>query len=457
MAPLLREAGSSAVSHEGQHVGARQFNDRERPRTLLWGLSPGLANNLKTVLPEAEVIGWAGAAFENDFDLLISSNRSLDGIAPHLFVVALGDGSLGRLPDGRAITRTSTIPTGHSHQELCVAREFKAPDELPPEFDELVASDLVPQVKAQRTHSGMAVVPGYSKDISGVTRLLQASDGTVLAGQFRRSEDGGWCLSLPPEADVVAWAKAAINVWHGVDQKRFPGRLDWTDQSREWDPPVVLTAAERHGEAAAALYAAQKAEVVALDGFGEAKAEAAAGPFGMLTQAGDSLVAAVAAALSDLGLEVRDMDREWPEGKRLEDLRVKTPDDAGWEAIVEIKGYSRGYGKAADLVSIAARFAKAYRLSEKREPSALWYVVNQEPNVDPGPRKMILDSSNADIEVFADSDGLAIGTVDLYRLWRDVQQGKLTAEVARQYLTHSRGRFAYAWATETEAPVGGTA
>ena len=433
-------------------MGARQFNERERPRAVLVGFTPERAAVLGTLLPEAQQATFVTSVFLGDFDLLVSWNLHDDQVAQELFVIAFGDGALGCLPDGRGLVRSSKRfgGSGRSYSPLCVAQEFMAPDEIPALFADLVASDLVPLLKSETVHSGIVAMPGYTTDVlGGVMPLLCASDGTVLAGHFQRGEGGGWCLSLPEGVDIAAWVTAAANVWHDLDPKRFPGRIDWTNNTREWDPPAVLAAAGRHSEAEEALIAAGTAEVAALKGYSEAKAEAADGPFGMLIQGGDPLVASIAAALIDLGFTVRDMDLEWPEGKRLEDLRIKTPDEAEWEALVEVKGYSRGYGKAADLVSIAARFAKAYRLAEKREPNALWYVVNQEPNVDPGARKLILDSGDTDIAVFAEADGLAISTVDLYRLWRDVQQAKLTDEAARRLLTHSLGRFAYAWATET--------
>lgn len=435
-------------------MGARRFNDREHPYTVLLGLPPHLVTALQKVLPGAEATNWISTIFEPDFDLLISWGQQVDRVAPHMFVVAFGDGGLCRLPDGRGLIRTSVraTPGGGPSFRLCVAREFETPDGLPSAFDELVSSDLAPKAKAEGSHSGLTTVPDYSNDTPGFTPLLTASDGTVLAGYFERAPGGGRGLSLPDGADVVAWVTAAINVWHDIDPKRFPGRLDWTNHSLGWDPPDVLAAVARCGEATIALGNAQKAVDTALEGYAIAKAEAMSGPFGMLMQSGDQLVAAVATALSDLGFLVRDMDKEWPEGKRLEDLRVRTPDLVGWEALVEVKGYSRGYGKAADLMTISARFAKAYRLSEKREPSALWYVVNHEPTVDPGARKQVLDSSDADIEVFADADGLAIDTVDLYRLWRDVQQGKLTAETARQVLVNATGRLSHAWAADPDEP-----
>lgn len=58
---------------------------------------------------------------------------------------------------------------------------------------------------------------------------------------------------------------------------------------------------------------------------------------------GDELVAAVADILSSLWSGVRDMDAERAPGTaKREDLRLTLGGRPGWEAIVEVKGYTKG-------------------------------------------------------------------------------------------------------------------
>lgn len=428
-------------------MGARQFIARDRPRCLLWNLPAHLDAALSRTLSETKVIGSLSQVYEPEWDLVIAWGQDIAGVATHLFVVAIGDGALTSPEDYRGgLIRTRSVYKGNGWVAPSVAQEFEIPDNIPPEFETLVSSDLVPMLKTEADHSGVIAAIDASKRISGVTRLLQGSDGVVLAAYFQRL-GGRWCLSLPFGGDVVAWVTAAVNVWHGVDPKAFPGRMDWANVSLDWDPPDVLVASQRYREASNAFDAAQAAKEAAWQSYLDVKAKGAAGgPFQMLTASGDPLVAAVSTALVDMGFTVRQMDDEWPDGQRLEDLRVRVPESSDWEAVVEVKGYSRGTGKAGDLTNLVGRFAKRYRLSEHREPNALWYVVNHEPDVDPSARRPILDTSDGDVDAFAASDGLSIDTVDLYRLWRDVRQGRVAARDARQLITSSSGRLSHAWA-----------
>ena len=55
------------------------------------------------------------------------------------------------------------------------------------------------------------------------------------------------------------------------------------------------------------------------------------------------MVAAVRDILADLGFVVRDMDAKLKQGKpKREDLRLTRQGVPGWEAIVEVKGYTSG-------------------------------------------------------------------------------------------------------------------
>ena len=188
---------------------------------------------------------------------------------------------------------------------------------------------------------------------------------------------------------------------------------------------------------------AKAAEQVAQDAFYKSREAAAAGAFRLLTAGDDPLAEAVRNALMDIGFSVRDMDKEWPSNDRLEDFRVSPPEDPAWIALVEVKGYLRSRGKAEDLMSLSGRFARRFRDTEKREPSAYWYVVNHEMGTDPDARKELFDGSEGELRAFANEGGLAIDTRHLFALWRDVKLEKITTEDARRLLLGATGRFTY--------------
>jgi len=76
-------------------------------------------------------------------------------------------------------------------------------------------------------------------------------------------------------------------------------------------------------------------------------------------------------------------------------------------------------------------------------PDAQWYIVNQFRDRDPGTRPEILRGQDADVDAFADDDGLVIDTRTLFRLRKDVAEGSLAAEEARATLRAARGRLVY--------------
>jgi hypothetical protein len=243
----------------------------------------------------------------------------------------------------------------------------------------------------------------------------------------------------------MAWITAAINEWHKIAPKVFPQTADWTSHALAWLTPDEIQAAIAFREASAARKESEVRADAAWEAFASARQAATKGMWRLLTEGGEPLEEAITAALRDLGFTVRVMDGEWPKGQRFEDLRVTCGERDGWEAIVEIKGYTRSRGKAEDITNLVARFGKNFRRMEKRDPSAYWYIVNHDLATHPEERKPILEGSDFDLATLADNDGLAIDSVDLYRLWLDSRMGRIGLEEARAELVAATGRFVHAW------------
>ena len=89
----------------------------------------------------------------------------------------------------------------------------------------------------------------------------------------------------------------------------------------------------------------------------------------------DELIAAVGKVLADLGFVVRDMDAELTEGElKREDLRLTREGVNGWEAMVEVKGYTSGT-KTNDARQIREH-REHYMREEVRQPDLTLWVAN---------------------------------------------------------------------------------
>lgn len=434
-------------------VTIRQFNTRPRPRCIALGFGDQAFTVLERVLPGVVRISALADVHQSEWDLLVAATGDLIDVESHLFVIAFGCRIIGKpnVDDPPLLVRTYEIEQEEGPgSPASVAVEFNTPDEIPPRFVSLVADDLVPRLKSEHWHDTLLAYRAHEGDIGkpsynilGVERMLVGTDGAVYAAHFQRPGGKAWFLTLPSQASMVDWVEAAVSHWHSVDSKRFPGTLDWTNQAYEWMTPHEVEAANAAIEAGEAKEKAEADEKAAWERFREAREVARSGPLRLLTEQGEVLSGAVRDALREIGLVVRDMDEEHPGDDLLEDLRASPLDRPEWVALVEVKGYMRSLGKADDLLNLTGRFGRRFRTAEGREADAFWYVVNHEMGTDPVARRQILGGSDAEVESFGAIGGLAIDTVDLFRLWRDVKKSDLGQADAQGLLVGATGRLVY--------------
>ena len=439
-------------------MGNRLFgHQREHPQVLVWGFPPDEFRAIEGLFSGAKRIFGLDEAHQAEWDLLIVRDQDLGDVNPDLFVIAFGGNFIGFPAETGRPTGTETLvvrdlqddpPKGRTRLRS-VATKFEAPAGVPVPFVDLVSDDLVPLLANESSHSclfaytrkdGELSAPSF--EIPGIEPLLQGSDGATYAAHFRMRGGKGRCLTLPFGASL-GWIVAAVNHWHTIDRKQFPGSLDWMDKAIKWLTPEEQEAAQRWVEAMEASEAAKTAEKGAQDEFYKAREAAAGGVFRLLTADGRPLEEAVRDAFTDLGFIVRDMDKEWPADDRLEDLRISPPDRPEWVAVVEVKGYLRSRGKAEDLINLTARYGRRFRETEKRDPDAYWYVLNHEMGADPDARKLVFEGSDGELRSFASVGGLAIDTRDLFLLWRAVRHGNVPADEARTKIVGTTGRFLY--------------
>ena len=148
---------------------------------------------------------------------------------------------------------------------------------------------------------------------------------------------------------------------------------------------------------------------------------------------GDDLVAAVREALVDFGFEVEDMDagRKSDDPKR-EDLRLTLQDQTGWEAIVEVKGYSSGI--RTNGTRQINEHIKRYTVENGREPDLTLWLTNPHRRMDPSSRPA--PSSNVG-DAAAIIDAVHVLTTDLFQQWILIKVGALAADDVVQDLINA--------------------
>jgi hypothetical protein len=90
------------------------------------------------------------------------------------------------------------------------------------------------------------------------------------------------------------------------------------------------------------------------------------------------------------------------------------------------------------------RFSARFQKDEGRLPDRLWYLVNHSLADDPSQRQRALASNQAEVDTFAESGGLVLDTVELFKLWQAVDAGRVDRAVARMELMRAIGRFSAA-------------
>jgi hypothetical protein len=404
----------------------------------VWDFESPLAEAIAALFPTAIVVRGMFSLRMDEWDVLVSRNGTGSLQPSRLFIISFGNGIIG----ASQAQLLGMVGPG------TVATEFEVPDNLDPRVLRLVHSDLLPVVQHRSPNPYISPLnaygAAYNTELTHVLPFLRTTEPRTLAGEFLRLEGQTRAWALPDGVDVVAWTSCALSIWRSVDPERFPSGPDWrhdatwqTPEERSWIAEIEAAATERDALVLALDQRAQAAEM-ALSAAREAADQAERQ---LITAQGPELVNAVIAALRAFGLTVHDMDEIWPDNDKREDLRVATPDDPDWEALVEVRGYTSG-AKVSDLLRIQGRFVPRYIVEKGKSPTSSWYIANQFLKEDPVTRPPILQTNPEEVREFGTASGLCIDTRDLLRLWLGVQSGKVAPVDVRRLLTSSRGRLA---------------
>jgi hypothetical protein len=257
--------------------------------------------------------------------------------------------------------------------------------------------------------------------LSGGALICDAHTEAPLAVIYTSEENQHKYAILPgQELDRFAWVETIVIEWAQSAQDIYPGFGDWTKH------PDWLTLEEELLNSQIVTLEQEKLDKIAKidQQVGElsiqlksATLNANAGRRRLLTAQDQELVNEVAAVFSAMGFLVENVDASIdPKAPKREDLRLRDPkNEETWEAIVEVRGYSRSGFSTADLQRLA-RFADLYQIEKGRFPDKRIYVVNGQIDLMPPKRDVPFASAPDDLAVFSEDGGLVIWTLDLFRM-----------------------------------------
>ena len=404
------------------------MNAVQRPRILFESVPDDLLESLSRYGP---VTGSYGVdveeIHESDWDLVVSFKP--DPVMPAgVNLLSFGGDEFYRAISG----------SGHPVRRTALhARTVQRDQACPDVFASLVDRTIL-EAAPPPPRSVLFAFPSPNVE---VLVSIGAEDATY-AGVMRIGST--FALALPGHTtDHAGWLSAFIKYLRESDPVGFPADPDW-QRSRAWATPEARVAIQElddvNAERTAVLERLAARETAATVMLDQATASATTGPGSILTADGDDLVAGVLQVLTDLGFTAEDRDghHDAATGAKLEDLLVT---EDSWTCLVEVKGYSKG-AKVNDVPQITGRPSVAYAIEHGRAADAVWHIVNAWRRSDPETRAPAIPN-DVDLAPLTDASGCLIDTRDLFRAWRDVVEGRATAEDVRTSLRGAVTRWTW--------------
>lgn len=314
------------------------------------------------------------------------------------------------------------------------------PNEACPEMYRSLASDLSRQLA--RSQTAPPIIAGsWLPGEDGIT-LVRTSSGRPVAMRYglahgvTASGDMGSTLigiALPELANLPAWFRAFLIEVNQVDPDRVPHPPPRLSNPSDWYTPEESELAERIG--------AISREIELLEGKHEtlrielrtAGEAADAGIRRAIWADGGELVAAVEEILSRLGFAAQNMDSETEAGQpKREDLRLTLDSKPGWEAMVEIKGYTKGT-RTNDADRIR-QHRERYAIEKGRTPDLVLWITNPHREKDPASRPAIDGNVRDTARIIG---AVHVLVADLYLQWALVAHGRKEAEDVVQKLINA--------------------
>jgi len=274
--------------------------------------------------------------------------------------------------------------------------------------------------------------------------IIERATNLPLGLYYIREENNLGVSWLPfVDANQSAWVNVILTQWAQSDKDAFPSFGEWMD-SPEWMVPEekqILSQIQT-------LEQKKQESMIEIDNkIGElttelaiVKANVNKGQRRLITAQGDELVDEVAKTLKDIGFNVTLVDQLVGKKPKREDLRLRHLGKGGeeWNAIVEVRGYSRSGGTTADLLRLG-RFADLYKKEIGQAPDKRIYIVNSELELLPSQRQEPLASATEDLQIFSESSGILIWSIDLFRALKATDPTDYPALL--ESIKHAEGRW----------------
>ena len=231
-------------------------------------------------------------------------------------------------------------------------------------------------------------------------------------------------IALPQVANLPAWFRAFLIEIHEADPGCVPRTPPRLSNPSDWYTPEESELAARIseiGKEVEQMVVERESLQVELLSVNET---ADCGIRQVIWADGDDLVVAVENLLTRLGFAVRNMDSERDSGEpKCEDLRLTVDGIPDWEAMVEVKGYTRGT-RTNDARQIREH-RERYIAEKGRAPSLTLWIANPHREMDPSLRP----APDGNVRDAAETIGVVyVLTTDLYLQWSLVAHGRLDAE-----------------------------
>ncbi len=368
---------------------------------------------------------------ETDVAVLGSNdNHEVTGGVHLLTVGSMALSWLDKMLSGSIVRRNLQVTPKNTEREVSVA-------EACPVMFQTLATDLSGQL-GHAEDPPSVITTGYWPDETSA--LIQTTSGKAVAHrlvlkQRPRLEDGGTvgpvALVLPAVKNLSAWFRAFLTDIHNIDSARVPQAPPRLTNPSDWYTPQERKLAEKIETINRKMERLDDERQRLKDELTTENEHADVGIRRAVWADGDNLVASVEEILRDLGFEIKNMDTGLKQGEpKREDLRLTLPGRSDWEAIVEVKGYTRGT-KTNDARQIREH-RENYVIEEGRTPDLTLWIANSHRTTDPSDRPRPDSNVQDAVEMIGAVHVLAS---DLYKQWALAAAGTLELEDILQSLT----------------------
>ncbi|WP_420627034.1 hypothetical protein [Candidatus Poriferisodalis sp.] len=403
----------------------------QRPRVAAIGLNPAQFDTIEPLCGTLHgAASWAAYAkrfspFETD--IAVMSEPQVLTIPREINVLVLAPQSLRTTwfhPRAAGVSGEIVLRSKDNTEH-----QLRVPEDCPDIYEEL-ASDLAKRL--WRDSEAPRTISATNDWEAAPEHLIETTTKRPVALRYQRTNMGQGkglpivTLALPHVDNLAEWFRAFLHDVHKIAPSRVPTPPPRLSQPSDWYTPEQNRVAREMSDIDVEIERLHQ-DRRRLEHEMRAVAERAeAGILRALWSDGDDLVAAVEEILSGIGFRVRNMDKEKSPGERnLEDLRLTVPDDDKWEAIAEVKGYTNDT-KTSDARQLR-EYRDLYRDESGRFPDMTLWITNphrrRDPSSRPSPNVAVGDAARI-------AEAVHIQTVDLFRIWRDVTERRMTSEDA---------------------------